>query len=455
MDGCPAATLCDSTEIYQEGLRLPPVRLYEAGEPVEAIFRIIERNVRVPDTVLGDVQSQVAACRIGERGLVELVEEHGLEDFERYCAELVDYTERYTRAEIERLPDGEAEFTDYLDGDGIEPGAIPFRVKVTIAGSDMTIDFTGTSPQVKGAINSVHSFTASATWACVRSILDRDIPNNAGYFRPIRVITPEGSIVNPNPPAPVAARGLTAMRIADAVFGALAKLAPERVPASGASGADSGISFGGYHPNGRPFVYLEFLVGSWGGGPDRDGADALTGTIANNSNTPAEIIEAEQPIAVERYGFVPDSGGPGEFRGGLALERHLRFSAEEAVLQVRADRHDFAPYALAGGRPGAHAGHRLIRADGTEERFPSKFLTTVRKGDMLAMRLASGGGFGDPLDRDPARVLQDVLERKVTIAHAAEGYGVVIAGQPPRVLDTQTRELRDTQRGAGAAAVGG
>ena len=396
----PGGNACDSTEIYQEGLRLPPVRIYEAGQPVEALFRIIARNVRVPETVLGDVRSQIAACKIGERGLLELIEQYGLDDFERYCVELIDYTERYTRAEIEKLPDGEFEFTDYLDGDGIEPGAIAFKVKVTVAGGNMTIDFAGTSPQVKGAINSTHSFTASAAWACVRSILDRNIPNNGGYFRPIRVLTPERSIVNPRSPSPVAARGLTAMRIGDAVFGALAKLAPSRVPAAGGCVADTGISFGGYYADGQPFVYLEFLVGSWGASPDRDGADGLTGTIANNSNTPVEVIEAEQPIAIERYGFTPDSGGAGQYRGGLALERHLRFQAAEAVLQVRADRHDFTPYGLAGGRPGAHAGHRVIRADGTEERLPTKFLTTVRNGDVLAVNLASGGGFGDPLDRE-------------------------------------------------------
>ena len=210
----------DSTEIYQEGLRLPPVRLYDGGEPCASIFRIIERNVRVPETVLGDIRSQIAACTIGERQLLELIEKYGLEDFQAYCVELLDYTERFTRSEIAKLPDGEYEFTDYIDNDGIDPGPITFKVKITIAGDAMEVDFAGTSPQVKGAINSVYPFTASAAWACVRSVLDGGIPNNAGYFRPIKVLTPERSIVDCAPPSPVAARGLAGFRIADTVLGA-------------------------------------------------------------------------------------------------------------------------------------------------------------------------------------------------------------------------------------------
>ena len=221
----------DSTEIYQEGLRIPPVRMYRAGRPNRTLFRLIERNVRVPDMVLGDIRAQVAACTIGERELLKLVERHGLEDFEACCKALLDYTERFTRSEIAKLPDGEYSFTDFLDGDGIDPGPIKFQVKVTVAGDEITIDFAGTAPQVRGAINSVYSFTASAAWACVRSILDLAIPNNAGYFRPIKVLTPERSIVNPSPPAAGAARGLTGFRVADTVMGALAQIAPAGVSA--------------------------------------------------------------------------------------------------------------------------------------------------------------------------------------------------------------------------------
>ena len=438
----PGGNASDSTEIYQEGLRIPPVRLYDRGEPSHTMFRVLERNVRVPDKVLGDVRSQISACRIGERGLLKLMQSYGPEELEAYCQELLDYTERFTRSEIAKLPDGVYEFTDYLDGDGIDPGTIKFHVAITVDGDSMTIDFTGTSPQVRGAINSVYAFTASAAWACVRSILDLNIPNNAGYFRPIAVITPERSIVNPSPPAPVAARGLTGFRIADTVFGALAQIRPELVPACGGNSPDAGISYGGYDAEGKPFVFLEFLVGSWGGGPWRDGMEACTGMIINYSNTPAEMLESEQPLTVERYAFVPDTGGAGEYRGGLAMERHIRFRADEAVLQVRSDRRDVPPYGLHGGRPGAPSAIRLIRADGTEESPPGKFLTTVRKGDVIRIRLAGGGGYGDPLKRDPARLLRDVTEGKVTIAHAKESYGVVIGGAPPLVDAAATQALR-------------
>ncbi|MEE8246264.1 MAG: hydantoinase B/oxoprolinase family protein [Alphaproteobacteria bacterium] len=437
----------DSTEIYQEGLRLPPIRLYEAGEPCETVFRIIERNVRLPKTVIGDIRSEISACMIGERQLLGLIERYGVADFQAYCTELLDYTERFTRAEVAKLPDGEYVFTDYIDDDGIDPDRITFAVKITIAGEEMVLDFTGSSAQVRGAINSVYPFTASAAWACVRSIMDGDIPNNAGFFRPRKVVTPEHSIVNCAPPSPVAARGLAGFRIADTVMGALAQIRPEVVPASGGNSPDAGISLGGYDDEGNPFVYLEFLVGSWGGGPWRDGMDACTGIIVNYANTPIELVEAEQPLIVERYGFIADSGGPGAWRGGLALERHLRFTGREGIIQVRSDRRKIAPYGLEGGATGAPSDVVIARAGGEVEQMPSKFLTTIRRDDVIRIRLASGGGHGDPLLRSPDAVRDDVADEKISPAHAAVAYGVVIAGSPPEVDTAETEALRARMRG--------
>ncbi len=445
----PGGNASDSTEIYQEGLRIPPLRLFSRGEPNETLFRLLSINVRVPDKVLGDVRSQVAACRTGERRLMDLIRRvGGIAPFRSNTRALLDYTERFTRSELSKLPGGRYEFVDYLDGDGIEPGVIEFRVAITVEGDHMTVDFTGTSPQVRGAINSVYSFTASAAWACVRSILDRDIPNNAGFFRPIEVIAPKGTIVNPLPPAPVAARGLTGFRIADTVFGALAKIRPELVPASGSSSPDAGVSFGGYAKDGKPFVFLEFLVGSWGGGPDRDGMDACTGMIINYSNTPAELLETEQPLRVDRYAFVPDSGGEGRYRGGLAMERHLRVLADEAILQIRSDRRDVPPYGLEGGATGAPSSVSILRADGEEHEYPAKFLTNVYKGDVLKVRLAGGGGYGDPLSRPPESVLEDVIHEKISAAGAARDYGVAIRGTPPRIDADETLLLRKRGRAA-------
>lgn len=442
----PGGNASDSTEVYQEGLRIPPSRLWHQGVPDENLFRIIERNVRVPDKVIGDVRSLIAACLVGERELVKLAERYGSAELQQYCRDLLDYTERFTRAEIARLPKGTWRFVDHLDGDGIDPRPIPFVATVTIGADEVTIDFTGTSPQVRGAINCVYAFTLSTALACVRSIVDLSIPNNAGYFRPIKVIAPEGTIVNPRPPAAVAARGITGIRIADTVFGALAQAVPHIIPACGSNLPDVGVSFGGTDDKGKSFVYLEFLLASWGGGPDRDGMDACTGTLVNYSNTPAEMVEADQPIAVEHYGFVPDSGGPGHWRGGLAIERHLRFKADNAVLQIRSDRRDHRPYGLAGGGEGAGSDVSIRRADGSVERFPAKFLTQVNKGDMLRVRLAGGGGHGDALTRDPQAVLADVLEEKITVAHARVAYRVVIAGTPPAVDTAATEALRASRR---------
>jgi N-methylhydantoinase B len=203
-----------------------------------------------------------------------------------------------------------------------------------------------------------------------------------------------------------------------------------------------GISFGGVDAHGESHVYLEFLLASWGGGPDRDGMDACTGTLVNYSNAPAELIEADQPLAVERYAFVPDTGGPGRFRGGLAIERHLRFKASRATLQIRSDRRDHPPYGLQGGLCGAPSDVRIVRADGRDEAYSPKFLTTVDAGDLLKLRLSGGGGHGHPLERDPSAVLADVVEQKVSIAHARDAYGVVIVGTPPAVDEAATKALR-------------
>ncbi len=432
----------DSTELYQEGLRIPPARLWREGEPDEFLFRLIERNVRVPDKVIGDIRSLVAACVVGEREFVKLTQRYGVDAFEQLCRDLLDYTERFTRAEIARLPKGTWRFVDHLDGDGIDARPIRFEAAVTIRADDMTIDLTGSSPQVRGAINCVYPFTLSTALACVRSIIDLSIPNNAGYFRPIEVIAPEGTVVNPRPPAAVAARGITGIRIADTIFGALAQAVPDIVPACGSNGPDVGVSYGGTDDSGKPFVYLEFLLASWGGGPDRDGMDACTGTLVNYSNAPAELIEADQPLAVERYALVPDSGGPGRYRGGLAIERHLRFKANGATLQIRSDRRDHPPYGLQGGLCGGPSDVRIVRADRREEACPAKFLTSVNAGDLLKVRLSGGGGHGDPLSRDPAAVLDDVIEQKMSLEHARVAYGVVITGTPPAVDAAATHALR-------------
>ncbi|HWP75070.1 MAG TPA: hydantoinase B/oxoprolinase family protein, partial [Methylomirabilota bacterium] len=296
---------CDATEIFQEGLRIPPLRLYAAGKPVEALFELIDRNVRVPRQVLGDVRSQVAACLTGERGYLKLGEQYGPERFAACTTALLDQAERLARNAITAMPDGRYTFTDWIDDDGIDPDPIPITVAITVAGDRLIADFTGSAPQVKGAINSPLPFTKSAVYACVRHLVGGTPPNNEGYFRPIQVIAPPGTVVNPVMPAAVAARGLTGFRMANAVFGALAQIAPDRVFAC-EMGGDTGVSFGGYDAERRPFVFLEFLFGSWGGRPTKDGVDACSSSVVNFSNNPVEVIESEYPLLIERYGYLPD-----------------------------------------------------------------------------------------------------------------------------------------------------
>jgi N-methylhydantoinase B len=429
---------CDATEIYQEGLRIPPLKLYEAGRPVDAIFEMIDRNVRVPRQVLGDVRSQVAACLTGERGYLGLVAKHGRERFAACNTALLDQAERLARNAITAMPDGVYAFTDWMDDDGMDPDPIPITVTITVKGDRMTADFTGSAPQVRGGINSPLPFTKSAVYACVRHLIGGEPPNNEGYFRPIEVIAPPGTVVNPVPPAAVAARGLTGFRMANVLFGALAQIAPDRVFACEVGG-DTGVSFGGYDKDRKPFVFLEFLFGSWGGRPDRDGIDVVSSSVVNFSNNPIEVIESEYPILIERYGYLPDTGGAGKFRGGLAPVRQYRFLEQEASLQLRTDRRAHLPYGLASGRPGTPSANILNPGTSDERLLPAKCTITVRHGDVFRHVLAGAGGWGDPFTRDPALVLRDVLEEKISAAYAEREYGVVIRDGALRDDETARR----------------
>ncbi len=438
---------CDNTEIFQEGLRIPPLRVIAQGKPDPVFFDILRLNVRVPETVIGDVQATIAACTRGERALMTLAGKHGTDAIVADMASLLDYSEALTRAELAAFPDGTWEFEDFLDDDGFSEDAIRIFAKVIKKGSDITVDFTGTSPQVKGSINLPIAMTQSSVYACLRSIMDPALPTNSGFMRPIKVIAVSGSIVNPTSPAPVAARGLTSMRVTEAVWGALARMLPDKVFACGAQG-DFGVTIAGYRKEGRPFVLLEFLFGTWGGRPNKDAIDALSSLAVNYSNTPVEIVEREQPIRIEEYGFRQDSCGAGKYRGGLGMVREYHLThVDEAVLQVRSDRQKFRPYGLKGGNPGAHAGNVLKNLDGKRSALPGKFMRTFLRGETYRAELAGGGGWGDAYARAPELVWQDVLDEKVSRESAARDYGVSISDDG--ALDVAgTERLRLARRAA-------
>ncbi|MGH7277833.1 MAG: hydantoinase B/oxoprolinase family protein [Candidatus Rokuibacteriota bacterium] len=430
----------DSTEIYQEGLRIPVVKLYERGRPSRSVFRIIEKNVRVPDRVLGDLGAQYAACRVGEREFVKLLDRYGPAAAQAYMGELMDYAERLTRSEIRAWPKGVFAFTDYLDDDGFSDDPVPIAVTITVHADHLTVDYTGSAPQVKAALNSTLSYTKSCTYLSVRSVLRQDVPNNAGVFRCIDVVAPEGSVLNPRLPGACAARALTGYRVVDAMFGALARIVPDRVPAAG-EGGNTVLSIGGYTERRQPFVIVDMLCGAWGGRPDKDGLEAVTNPSQNMSNTPVEILEAQHPIRIDEYALIPDSCGAGKWRGGLGLAREYTLLNPEATLQLRSDRMKFRPYGLAGGKPSLATRNVLNPRTGARM-MPSKFALTMRRGDVIRHEQPGGGGYGDPLTRDPERVAADVRNEKITLDFARREHAVVVDPATLEVDWPATRALR-------------
>jgi N-methylhydantoinase B len=416
----PGSNASDSTEIFQEGLRIPPMKLYARGQPNRTLLAIIAANVRLPELVLGDLDAQYATCTIGERELVALHARHGSE-LERYFDRLLDYGEALTRKAVAGWADGDYAFTDFIDGDGFSDAPIAIACRITVAGEHLHVDFAGSSAQVKGAINATFSFVKSATYLAIRCALDHEVPNNAGVYRCITVSAPEGSILSPRMPAPVAARALTGYRVVDAVMGALAQVAPARLMAAG-EGGNTVVAIGGYH-GAAPFVLVDMINGAWGGRDGKDGIEGVTNPSQNMSNLPVETLEARYPLVVEEYALRPDSGGAGCWRGGLGLVRQYLLLAEGAILQLRSDRTRHAPWGLFGGGPGACSRSLIDRGEGWEA-LPGKATLEIGRGTRLRHEQAGGGGWGDPAARNEAAVRADLADGKISPARAETDYGV-------------------------------
>lgn len=436
----PGSNASDSTEIFQEGLRLPPLKLYDRGVRNDIVFQIIERNVRLPDLVVGDLEAQLATCALGERELLRIVDKYGAPVFNQFLSDFLDYGERLTRNEIAQWPEGSYEFTDYIDGDGFDESPIPIKVTITVRGSHLDIDFTGSAPQVKGAINSTLSFVKSATYLAIRCTLNNEVPNNSGVYRAIDISAPKGSFLNPHFPAPVAARALTGYRVADTVLGALSKIVPTRVAAAG-EGGNSVVCLGGYDKQTRePFVMVDMINGALGARATKDGIDAVTNPSQNMSNMPVELMESTYPIRIEEYSLRVDSCGAGKQRGGLGVVRQYRVLAEEAVLQLRADRYINKPYGLFAGKPAALSRNLLSINGGEFQLLDSKVTQNVSKGDVIRHEQAGGGGYGEPMERAVEAVLEDVLDSKITEAFAREHYRVAI--RDGRIDEEATAKLQ-------------
>jgi len=448
----PGSLPTDSTDIFQEGLRIPLVKLYDAGKPDPVVHAFIERNVRIPDIVLGDLGAQLAGLNVGKARLGVLLRQHGASALSAYMSELLDRAETLTRRAIGRIRPGSYTFEDYLDSDGIDPDKlVRIRATVTVRGSGLHIDFSGSDQQVKGPINADKAAVMSAVYFVAKAIGDPTAPDNGGCYRPIHVNLPEGSVVNPRPPAPVNGRTITMKRIADTILGALVPAMPERIPAA-PSGLVRVLVFGGNDPaSGRTFVCTDFSTGGTGGQPGRDGVDSLETDIANTMNMPAESLELHYPLRVHRNALVPDSGGAGRQRGGLGVEREIELLRGEATVTLREDRHRTKAWGLYGGEPPPFAHAEVRHADGRRTAIPSKGVFRLSAGDRIHCWATGGAGYGDPLERDPSLVLQDVIDGKISVAAAEERYGV--AGVDPRrrrhdeAATTRRREALRRDRG--------
>ncbi len=440
----PGSNASDSTEIYQEGLRIPPVKLYSEGELNTTMWRLIEKNVRIPVQVFGDMRAQMSACSIAEHQFGELVERFGVDTTRFYMQEVINHTERLTRAAVRKLPDGAYAFEDWIDDDGIDRDQ-PIRLNCRIEkeGDSVKVDWTGSSAQVKGAINCTLSFTKAVSYAAIRSVLDFDIPCNEGLFRAIEVTAPPGTVTNMLLPGACAARGLTGFRMGDCAFGALAMMLKDEVGAA-SDGGNTGISIGGYDKSRKPFIFVDFACGSWGGRPWSDGVQGNSNMFANMASQSVELIESQNPLQILRYELIADRAGAGKYRGGAPYRRDYRFTEEEAVLQVRSDRRRFRPYGLYGGRPGKPS-RNVMNPDNGARTLDSKLTMTLRRGDVFRHELAGGGGWGDPLERDPGHVLADVRNEYVSVEGARCDYGVVIDDSNWSVDLAATGELRKTR----------
>jgi N-methylhydantoinase B/oxoprolinase/acetone carboxylase alpha subunit len=424
----PGSTAPDAVDLTAEGLRIPLLKLFDAGIRNETLWALAKANVRVPAGFEGDLGAQLAAGNTGARRLAEVVEEWGEETVATTVDALLDYSERLTRLAIEAIPDGEYEFADFLDDDGVSLKPVRIQVKITVTGSGIHFDFTGTDPQVRGAINCVPASSMAAVYYAVRAITGPEVPTNDGCYRPISATLPEGSMVNPRYPAPVAARTLSFKRVADAIMGALAKALPARVPAA-SNGQVNLMYAGGFDPLKQRY-YVGFLgvpmAGGMGARPTKDGIDLIETDLTNCIHFPTEACEAELPMRLNRVALWTDSGGAGKYRGGLGYEAELEWLRGDAILTIRRDRHKFHPWGLQGGGDAPLCRHVIVRKSGEEAELPSKTVTEIHEGDRLLVWTTGGGGFGNPRERDPEAVREDVLEGRVTKESALANYGVAI-----------------------------
>lgn len=450
----PGSFTAVTWDVHAEGIRIPPVLLYRNDEPVEDLFRLIVQNTRDVDNRMLDINAQYAGTYVGDQRIVELAAKFGARALAEAMAETLDYSERLMRAEIEKIPDGVYEGSDFIEpvqAPNWPTDLIPVKVKITVDGDRMLFDYTGTAKQVRGGINCPFSVTCNSTWFTVKAITDHMIPINQGCYRPIEIICPEGTLLNCVYPASVVS-GVTetSPRIIDMLLRTLAAAVPDRVVGQSNDAACSGI-FSGADPDEarcrslrrKHVQHIDPHGGGYGARPMRDGVNAIRVLVGNAGITSVEQIENLTPLTVESWHLVPDSGGAGRWRGGLTSERRYRVGFEEATLTVMAERGLVPPKGLFGGLEGGVFKASVTRPDGRYEEVPSKgAYVVVNAGDRVEIRPAGGGGYGDPIAREPERVLADVRDGYVSRASAERDYGVVIDETTWQVDETATAARR-------------
>ena len=433
----PGALAGDATEIYQEGLRLPPVRLMRGDEHVEDIWKIMLTNHRTPKLTWGDFHAMLGALGIGERRVAGLLAERGLEGLRAATDSLIHRAEQWMRREISRIPDGDYAFEDAMENDGVTEGPHRLAVNVHVSGDEVIADFTGTAPQARGPINATYAVTASATYNAIFQLTDPDVPRNAGCYRPIRIVAPPGTLVNVrHPGAEIGGNSETHCRIIGTVMGALAEAVPDRAAAAdGASGCN--FLFGGLDPKtGDFYANYHFENVGWGAGADHDGNDAQCAPLAISRNVPIEVFETRYPFLTRSFSLVTDSGGAGRHRGGLGTQRVLEVLAPDVNVSALFDRMSIPPWGLRGGHAGGSTGIEIKRAGDTDFRLfsdvfgtvsPSKFSNVlVHAGDLIRITSSGGGGFGDPGERPAELVLADIRNRYISVAEAENRYGIAV-----------------------------
>lgn len=410
-----------TTHIFVEGIRIPPVKIFDQGELQKDVLDLILTNLQVPRERLGDFRAQFAANRLGLRRFGELCDRYGKETLLAAAEELLNYAERKTRAGILQIPGGVYEFTDYFDDPSLsEP--LPLRVKIEVKEDEMCLDFSGNPPQMRNAFNMTWTALLATVYYAVKTLIDPTILPNAGLYRPIKVTAPQGSILNCQSPAAVRERTETCQRVVDLIYGALAPAIPERVTAAH-NGANTGMSFFGLHPrSGQFFNYMETIGGGFGARATRDGLDGVQVHITNTSNLPVECLESDYPLLVERYEMVKDSGGPGKWRGGMAIHRQIKVVEGEIDFGAGGSRQAVPPWGLFGGKPGA-VGKVVVHHDpshaGERSRpsllFPEESVSIITPG---------AGGYGEPRERDRGLVLRDLVEERISTKSAIRDYGL-------------------------------